>query len=230
MKNWSESLFTPMPSDYQCNACNLRFSIGWFHYHVFGSGYGSSTLIVCSKCGAQHSVEHGISDRGPEFRYLCNVVITRVDPKRKLQAMQMVRNQLRLGLAEVKQALENVPLVLATEISESDVPKWRVKLGQVGLEADFPRTRQVPNLLYGPQKKDRMLCAMKPSHTIDSQEMRPVATQGPYSGPTSAFVVGNQNCAACGTTHSLLATWPENEQVCPNCKSASLVCTGHWIT
>ena len=49
-----------MPSEYQCDECGLNFTIGWFHYHRFDSGYGSSTLLVCKACGTMHSVEHPV--------------------------------------------------------------------------------------------------------------------------------------------------------------------------
>lgn len=51
-----------MPSEYECESCKLTFSVGWFHYHNFSSGYGSQTLLVCTACGTVHGVEHPIRD------------------------------------------------------------------------------------------------------------------------------------------------------------------------
>ena len=49
-----------MPSDYHCNHCHLRFSTGWFHHDgpCDGAPYYASTLLVCSECGTQHSMDH----------------------------------------------------------------------------------------------------------------------------------------------------------------------------
>jgi hypothetical protein len=50
--------FSAMPSNFYCNACKLRFSVGWFHYHDSSDGYGAETLLVCSACGTMHTVQH----------------------------------------------------------------------------------------------------------------------------------------------------------------------------
>lgn len=50
-----------MPSDYECPQCHLGFSVGWFHYHRHESGYGGRTLLVCTACGVQHSIEHPLN-------------------------------------------------------------------------------------------------------------------------------------------------------------------------
>ncbi|BET65440.1 hypothetical protein ASA1KI_03580 [Opitutales bacterium ASA1] len=49
-----------MPTDYECPNCRLAFSVGWYHYHGVGTGYGARTLLVCSSCGIQHSIEHPV--------------------------------------------------------------------------------------------------------------------------------------------------------------------------
>ena len=47
-----------MPQRCRCRRCNLIFSVGWYHYHEYSSGYFASTLLVCSHCGVQHAVRH----------------------------------------------------------------------------------------------------------------------------------------------------------------------------
>lgn len=56
-----------MPSDYECKKCRLNFTVGWFHYHDFSSGYGAETMLVCNDCGTVHRVEHPITDAMPEM-------------------------------------------------------------------------------------------------------------------------------------------------------------------
>ena len=47
-----------MPTDYQCEVCNLGLQIGWFHYHKSPYGYWAATLGFCRKCGTIHKLEH----------------------------------------------------------------------------------------------------------------------------------------------------------------------------
>ncbi len=51
-----------MPTDYTCSRCQLSFSVGWYHYHDFSSGYGAKTLMVCAECGTMHAVELAVTD------------------------------------------------------------------------------------------------------------------------------------------------------------------------
>ena len=55
-----------MPTDYQCEACNLAIQIGWFHYHNSSDGYWAATLGFCQKCGTIHMLEHANDDALPE--------------------------------------------------------------------------------------------------------------------------------------------------------------------
>ena len=55
-----------MPSDFECQNCHLAFRVGWYHYHRLDSGYGARTLLVCSVCGIQHSIEHPIQKKKEE--------------------------------------------------------------------------------------------------------------------------------------------------------------------
>jgi len=58
--------FGSMPVDYQCDACNLAFQIGWYHYHRSIDGYWSATLGFCQKCGTIHKVEHASKGALPD--------------------------------------------------------------------------------------------------------------------------------------------------------------------
>ncbi len=51
-----------MPSDYTCSNCRLAFTLGWYHYHNFSSGYGARTLLVCKGCGTMHAIELALTD------------------------------------------------------------------------------------------------------------------------------------------------------------------------
>ena len=55
-----------MPNEYTCNHCRLEFTVGWFHYHFFDSGFAAETNLVCSACGTCHTVKHAIADSKPD--------------------------------------------------------------------------------------------------------------------------------------------------------------------
>jgi hypothetical protein len=57
-----------MPSEYECDECGLNFTVGWYHYHRFDSGYGGRTLLVCTSCGTVHSLEHPVRDASVQER------------------------------------------------------------------------------------------------------------------------------------------------------------------
>jgi len=55
-----------MPTDYQCEACNLAIQIGWFHFHSDAKGYWAATLGFCQKCGTIHRVDHASNEALPD--------------------------------------------------------------------------------------------------------------------------------------------------------------------
>jgi hypothetical protein len=55
-----------MPSEYSCKSCKLEFTIGWFHYHIFDSGFAAQTDLVCKACGCCHTIKHAISESNPD--------------------------------------------------------------------------------------------------------------------------------------------------------------------
>ena len=59
-----------MPITYWCNNCNLAFTVGWFHYHTFDTGYGSCSLFACGKCGNQYAIENPTAESGKTERFL----------------------------------------------------------------------------------------------------------------------------------------------------------------
>jgi hypothetical protein len=55
-----------MPTDYQCEDCNLAVQVGWYHFHHSDSGYWAATLGFCQKCGTIHQQQHPSDDTLPE--------------------------------------------------------------------------------------------------------------------------------------------------------------------
>jgi hypothetical protein len=47
-----------MPTNWECESCHLTFTVGWYHYHDFSSGYSAETRLVCMRCGTMHAIEH----------------------------------------------------------------------------------------------------------------------------------------------------------------------------
>ena len=55
-----------MPFYFRCDACELAFETGWFHYHEYDE-YGSETRLVCSNCGTLHRLQHAIGGDLPDL-------------------------------------------------------------------------------------------------------------------------------------------------------------------
>jgi hypothetical protein len=216
-----------MPADFECSECDLHFSVGWFHYHSFESGYGSKTLLVCRRCGTRHAIEHALSDRGPQFYELHDVLVTAADPRFAVAAMQLLRKHLSLGIHEAKNKLRMVPFVLAKDVPTSDISTWRQNLSRVGLSAEYPVSERIANEAYGPLQKDRLLYDRGSGA---SMELHPVPVSGEASGAQNELVLSEQVCANCSDAGALVSGWAEENHVCPRCQLPSLAATGFWIT
>src|SRR5215469_8608483 len=95
-----------MVTQYRCVSCSLAFSLGWYHHHAFDDGYGSSTLAVCTRCGAQHRLALPISDRGPAEFDLFDVHIVAIPPPSRASTMAQLRATAPMTLAEARAAVD----------------------------------------------------------------------------------------------------------------------------
>jgi len=51
-----------MPIDYECTACKLGFTVGFYHQHDHSDGYFGFRLLVCRGCGCQHQIHRPLSN------------------------------------------------------------------------------------------------------------------------------------------------------------------------
>ena len=89
-----------MPDDYQCSACGICFSVGWFHYHAIDT-YCAETYLVCAQCGTWHAVRHAY-DRTTIQDQLCahpGPMFRKIDPE-QIIVLQRRRAENERWLAE----------------------------------------------------------------------------------------------------------------------------------
>lgn len=55
-----------MPTDFQCESCNLVVQSGWFHYHSYDK-YWAATLSFCETCGTIHMLQHSTDKSSPDL-------------------------------------------------------------------------------------------------------------------------------------------------------------------
>lgn len=102
-----------MPIDLKCNDCDLRLSVGWYHYHGIHDGYTGRTLLACRACGEQHAIEHAMRDRGPKTYPLLKVSVESASSEaRSVIARRWLRKQRNISYNEALEAVRSLPLVL----------------------------------------------------------------------------------------------------------------------
>ena len=217
-----------MPTEIGCRNCSLRFSVGWFHYHDFASGYGSQTLLVCTNCGTQHSIEIALRDRGPEHFEYRDVILTSASNNARVPALKLIRTALSCTPTEARERLDNAPVRLTQRLSPYQIEEWRRNNDTTGLSIEYPVVDVEPNTHYGPIKNDRLLGAATPQmkrNSVDLQEM-PVSQPLTDDGEIDLAVQRCSNCSAVGT----LVGQFDVASPCPNCKQSTLRELSSWIT
>jgi len=155
-KSFYHSQTIPMPTDYACKTCDLRFSVGWFHYHLFETGYGSETLLVCTACGTQHSIQIALRNRGPEFHELHDVELTHVPKNDRLFALRLIRDNCTCAPNEAIALLDHLPVCLAERVHPYQVQEWIKRVSKTAIVLNFPVVERKPNESYGPVLQDRL--------------------------------------------------------------------------
>ena len=217
-----------MPSEIACMNCSLQFSVGWFHYHIFDSGYGSKTLLVCAACGTQHAIEDALRDRGPEHFNYCDVVLTAVSEPARILALELIRSTFGCTATEAKERLQTFPLHLKHRLSHYELKGWQQDHHTTGLSVEFPVVDTEANPDFGPIKSDRLLGARTPNtgkETIELQEL-PINTLLSYGDSINLSI---QSCAGCSRIGTLTDEF--NVAVrCPKCEQLTLQELSFWVT
>jgi hypothetical protein len=211
-----------MPVDFKCGACDLRLSVGWYHYHGMHDGYSGRTLLVCRACGGQHAIEHAVRDRGPKSYPLLKLsVLAATSEARIILARRWLRKARGISYNEALEAAQTLPLVLHDRTHSHVVEAVRRELQPLGAELAIEVVGEQPNSNYGPIQVDRLL------FTSECQfgELRQPWTVG----EEVAQEVEKMRCALCHEAGSLTQEI-ESASPCPACKRNSLTQVSSWIT
>src|SRR5215469_8046707 len=134
-----------MVTQYRCVSCSLAFSLGWYHHHAFDDGYGSSTLAVCTRCGAQHRLALPISDRGPAEFDLFDVHIVAIPPPSRASTMAQLRATAPMTLAEARAAVDALPFKVGATVERHEADPLRRAFEGAGATVDVRRVGSRPN-------------------------------------------------------------------------------------
>lgn len=125
-----------MPTDFKCRACDLRFSVGSYHYHRLESGYGGRRLLACANCGTQHAVELALPDGGPEFHVVQRLIVQSLPESATQKVLQWLRRDSKQSLKheEALAVLRRPPFILIEATWEERATKIREELEALGVE------------------------------------------------------------------------------------------------
>ncbi len=221
-----------MPVLYECRSCNLRFTVGWFHYHTFNTGYCAKTLMVCTACGTQYAVEIACPDRGRATFHIHNVVIETYEPRQRVAIMKFLRKYQHLSLQQARETVEHLPITVAHDVPEWDIAQWQERSRLLDVTLAFPVIRTEPNPRYGPLMQDRLFGKQNPvfSEAQDlAEEYHIIPTPSSQTLSRTEILLDNHVCQYChtqGCFHDELHP-PDG---CPHCQQSTLVEKGGWVT
>lgn len=220
-----------MPTQYSCTSCGLEFSVGWYHYHDFRSGYCAATLAVCTSCGAQHQVEIALEDRGPAEWISYDVLLTGVPRASRVAVLAWIRRGPSIALSEAKRLIDSLPAVLCSDAPSDEARALRDTLEGLGARVSLEVRTRTPNPNFGPTLQDKLALRMASSEP-DSDQGAPkeLPVRNRSDGPTGTFNLAEQACGSCGCTGTLVTEMPEPLPPCPGCGRHHLVERDSWIT
>lgn len=229
-----------MPQDFRCNQCELRFSLGPFHYHQVNTGYGGMLLLVCTSCGTQHGLESALRDRGPEFYEIQKVVVEHVPSPVPPILVKWVRSKKpHFSLADALACARCPPFVLEERMYAEPAARVRDELAALSVVARVELIERERNPIFGPLCASRLCAATGPStaehlHSPMPRMQEIAADQDRVGGTFQSLT-----CLHCGTQGTLIwRTGSEEDDVaqeseampCPRCKTNELLTEGGWIT
>ncbi len=211
-----------MPLRLRCGHCQLSVSVGWFHYHSFESGYGGCSLLVCESCGTQHWLEHALRNRGPEFYSIYSATIANVPSEARIKLAGWLRRKHGVSLSDALESVRQPPVIVAHRARDHEIERLHASLSEMGLVLTKTEVDRDVNPVFGPILQDRLSFA-----------------QGPVFGPDSATQIGCVLIEGPPPKHYLQCQHCERGdllgeldtgELCPSCKTSTLVVDSEWIT
>lgn len=217
-----------MPIDYGCGECGLRFSVGWYHHGGLESGFGSSTLAVCKRCGRQHRIESAVdvSNWLPWYSYF-DVAITAIPASARLAVASQLREKRSLSPQQALAFVSSLPIALAQDVPTRVASDLQTEYEGLGAVVTLTETRR-EEVKAPPQQRDRLLVA-EPDTPESRHNWRPLDVRGPVEGITATFKLEEQACGECFGIGTLVISPAEVPTVCPRCHD-SIRDTGGWVT
>ncbi|MGC4090395.1 MAG: ribosomal protein L7/L12 [Polyangiaceae bacterium] len=207
-----------MPSDHRCRDCDFRYSIGWFHYHDFSSGYVAATLLVCAACGAQHYVESAERQFEPSPTF--GILVTKIRAQARVAVMRALRVDYGCSMEEAQRALSSPPIELGSKLSREDADRLAAELTGRGCDVELVASSDARGKNFGAVRRDRLLLSSEPPTELEVRG-RDEASQ--------EFELEQQACGRCDAVGQLVAEAEKAPQRCPKC-GASVETVGAWIT
>jgi hypothetical protein len=195
-----------MPTELECQSCHLFFSLGWYHYHSFSSGYASMRRLVCGRCGTMHAIEHAVSlaSLREAVENATSLLAQRDIDESTLRSADLPSKQKpdRL-LAQPGPAFINV--------------EERASLLRQGSFID-------ERLAGHPQPADWIECRSSPDYRCERTVRAPLVLEG----CTDHLSLEGSACNSCKQTGTLVSDWPEGVN-CPLC-DGQINKTLFWVT
>ena len=143
--------------------------------------------------------------------------------------MATLRAQLGLTMGEAKHLIDQPPIFLGRDVSESAAIQLKATYASVGAIVGCTQTRAEACLVV--QQQDRLLVADTIRRTDEEPDVvwEPLAIRGVRTGVTGVFKLDEQPCARCAAIGTLTTDPAEVPHVCSRCRS-SIEETGGWVT
>lgn len=222
-----------MPDVFQCDSCNLSFTVGGFYYNAFGTGYGSEALLVCLQCGTQGTAQIALRYRGPKHYLLYDVSVASVPQESRVAFMKFLRSREELSLQASRDLLDALPLRLEKDVQQESVDELVATLSAIGVSAQVSESGKEDNPIFGPLLKDRLKMAAGPEDAeeeSDRETWRSVPLRGELLEPSGEFDLSLQKCRHCDAIGDFASALPEGYDKCPRCSKSTLRVSLSWIT
>lgn len=222
-----------MPRIYNCPDCNLTFTLGWCH-DVRVNGIGSTTYLVCIKCGTQHEVTQEMGANWPEYYEKWDVTILSAPPNARESLKKELCRYLAIGFERALRIIDNLPFVIERNIPDSEAAQLQYRFEKAGAVVQMQSIEKIRNEEFRPPGQDRLFGRIAsprfPDETPKPDALQEIPIKGPREGPTGHFNLSLQSCGCCGAIGTLVAELPDTENNCPLCGNARLQLQGEWIT
>lgn len=238
-----------MPSDYRCDRCPYSVTLGWYHFHVFDSGYGAATNMWCTACGAQHELRIAIT---PAFRQtlldaarLHDVVLDRVGRRPKKVLAALIKEE-RLTRAEAETIMAAAPTVIGGKHAGSSAKHLQEALEAFGARVSLRDAGMGDTSHIAEQHQDALWVMDQGHQELDTSKMTedelqallehehdgwsPCTVDVREDGPTGTIVLACQRCGRCGAKGTLASALPAGRVRCPRCGEGFLRGAGSWVT